>query len=128
MLLYYTPVLSGKIAILAEDESRHCVKVLRKKVGDTIHLTNGKGTLCEARIAKADSDSCEVDIIEEHLEYGKRDFHLHIAIAPTKNNSRFEWFLEKATEIGVEEITPIICDNSEKKSLNMERLARFPVP
>lgn len=125
MLLYYTPILSENTTVLSKEESNHCVKVLRKKSGEAIHITDGKGTLCEARIVRADKDSCEVDIIERVEDYGARDFHLHIAIAPTKNNARFEWFVEKATEIGIDEMTPIICENSERETLNKERLEKL---
>ncbi len=125
MLLYYTPDLSQTTAVLSTEESHHCVKVLRKKAGDTIHITDGKGTLCKARIVRADRESCGVEVIDSKTDYGKRDFHLHIAIAPTKNNTRFEWFLEKATEIGIDEISPIICVNSERETINRERIEKL---
>ena len=127
MLLYYTPNLAENTAVLSKEESHHCVKVLRKKAGDTIHVTDGKGTLCEARIVRADREACEVIIINAERDYGKSKIHLHIAIAPTKNNARFEWFLEKATEIGINEISPIICKNSERETLNSERLEKLLV-
>ena len=107
--------------VFDKDESRHLVKVLRKKEGDTVFITNGKGDLFQGEITLANEKKCTVQIIN-HQHYKKnRDFCLHIAIAPTKLNDRYEWFLEKAVEIGIDEITPIICDHSERKIVKIER-------
>ncbi len=103
-----------------KDESRHIVKVLRKKIGDRFHITNGKGELFEVTLLVADPKKCQVDILRtEHTP--KPAYRLHMAVAPTKMNERYEWFLEKATEIGVHEITPIICQRSERKTIKQER-------
>lgn len=125
MHLFYTPDLSGKIYTLNESESKHCIKVLRLSVNDQVQLIDGKGGFYTAQISEANPKRCSVEIIKEVKEFGKRNHYLHIAIAPTKNNDRFEWFLEKATEIGIDEITPIICEHSERKVIKPERLEKI---
>lgn len=102
-------------------ESKHIVRVLRKKEGDVLTITNGNGSLFKAKITIASDKKCMVTILSAIAEEKPWSYHLHIAIAPTKNNDRFEWFLEKATEIGIDEITPIICDHSERKVYKTER-------
>ena len=126
MQLFYNPNISENDSVFSfdKDESRHIVKVLRKKSGDQLHITNGKGWLFEAELISADAKHCSVNITSKSLQ-PKRNFHLHLAVAPTKMNDRYEWFLEKATEIGIEEITPIICDNSERKVVKLERFERI---
>jgi 16S rRNA (uracil1498-N3)-methyltransferase len=106
-------------------ESKHMVRVLRKKEGDVIYITNGKGHLFTAKIALASDRKCSVNILKVEEKPKTWSYHLHIAIAPTKSNDRFEWFLEKATEIGIDEITPIICDHSERKVLKIERIQKI---
>ncbi len=122
MFLFYSPDISSGNYFLSGEESRHCIKVLRLKQGDTIHLTDGKGNLYETKIADANYKKCELEVLNVQKEVGKRDYKIHIAIAPTKNINRFEWFLEKATEIGIDMVTPLVCDHSERKSVNQERL------
>jgi 16S rRNA (uracil1498-N3)-methyltransferase len=107
-----------------KEESKHC-KVLRLKNGDTVYLTDGKGNMHKAEIVDNNYLCTKVKIVETTPEYIKRPFYLHIAIAPTKSPDRFEWFVEKATEIGVNEISPIICERSEKTHLKMERLEKI---
>jgi 16S rRNA (uracil1498-N3)-methyltransferase len=107
-----------------KDESRHIVKVLRKKTGDVLHITNGKGWLFEGKLILANIKNCSVNITSKALKE-KRSYNLHLAVAPTKINDRYEWFLEKATEIGVETITPIICDHSERKTVKTERFEKI---
>ena len=107
-----------------KEESRHVIKVLRKKDSDILHVTNGLGLLFETQITLASDNKCIVQV----LSIKKTDepkFRLHLAVAPTKMNDRFEWFLEKATEIGIQEITPIICDRSERKVINLERFEKI---
>jgi 16S rRNA (uracil1498-N3)-methyltransferase len=107
-----------------KEESKHIAKVLRKKEGDILFVTNGLGFLFKTEIAIASDSKCTVNIISfEKQEEPK--FHLHLAVAPTKMNDRYEWFLEKATEIGVQEITPIICDHSERKVIKTERFDKI---
>jgi 16S rRNA (uracil1498-N3)-methyltransferase len=98
--------------------------VLRLREGDLIHLTDGKGTLFEASILDARSRQVTANVISRQENYGRRSYHLHMAVAPTKNIDRFEWFLEKATEIGVDEITPLICEHSERRQLRTDRLEK----
>ncbi len=125
MQLFYTPNIQSSIYCFDKEESAHCVRVLRLKPGNEIHLTDGKGNLYLAKILNTDIKNCSVEIIETFAEYGKRDFNLHIAIAPTKNIERFEWFLEKSTEIGIDIITPLICEHSERKVVKSERLNKI---
>ncbi|MFP4041709.1 MAG: 16S rRNA (uracil(1498)-N(3))-methyltransferase [Bacteroidales bacterium] len=122
MQLFYAPDIDERIHILDEEESKHLIRVLRMTQGDVVFLTDGKGNFYEAQISKPDPKRCEVSIVKKSEEHERRDYYLHIGIAPTKNVKRFEWFLEKATEIGVDEITPIICEHSERKHLRQDRL------
>ena len=111
---------------LSEIESKHCVRVLRKKNGDKINITDGKGNLYECIILNANSKHCEFSI-NKTIQQNKISPPLHIAIAPTKNIDRFEFFLEKTTEIGIQEITPLLAFNSERKNLKQERLDKIIV-
>ncbi len=122
MQLFYAPDLKGELHTLEEQESKHIIRVLRMKTGDTIQLTDGVGRMCTGELINEDPRRCEVRIVKVQEEYGKRDYHVHIAIAPTKNINRLEWFLEKATEIGIDEISPIICQRSERKIVKIDRL------
>lgn len=108
-------------------ESRHIIKVLRKKEGDILHITNGKNYFFTAEVISANDKKCQVHIIEIKKEIPSRNYSVKIAIAPTKSNDRFEWFLEKATEIGIDEIQPIICKHSERKVLKIERLQKVVI-
>lgn len=124
MHLFYTPDISGNIYTLSEEESRHCQKVLRLKAGDTIHLADGVGTLYLARITDAGGRQVLIEIVDSWKEHGKRPYRVHLAVAPTKNIDRFEWFLEKATEIGIDEVTPLLCEHSERKVIRTDRLEK----
>ena len=126
MQLFYNPNISENDTTFNfdKDESRHIVKVLRKTLGDQIHITNGNGWLFKAELTLADIKHCLVKIISKTLQ-PKRKYGLHLAVAPTKMNDRYEWFIEKATEIGIDEITPIICDNSERKVIKLERFEKI---
>jgi len=125
MQLFYAPDISGNTYTLNEEESKHCIRVLRLTVGDEITLIDGKGGLFKTRIANPEPKRCMVEVYESTFEFEKRNHYLHIAIAPTKNIERFEWFLEKATEIGIDEITPLLCEHSERKVVNNERLEKI---
>ncbi len=127
MHLFYTPDIRENEYTLSETESKHCVRVLRLGISDSIILIDGAGGWYEAVIVDANPKRCKVEIKKHLKEYEKRDQYLHIAIAPTKNIDRFEWFLEKATEIGIDEITPILCDHSERKIIKDERLEKVIV-
>ncbi len=125
MQLFYNSSLESNIDsfFFSTEESKHICKVLRKKEGDFLHITNGKGFLFKAELLVADPRKCHAQIIEK-TESKPRPYRLHMVVAPTKMNDRFEWFLEKATEIGVDEITPILCDRSERKVIKLERMQR----
>ena len=110
---------------LGSEESFHCIKVLRMRTGETLHLTDGIGNLYEGQILAQDIKSCPVMLTSVTPDYGKRPFRLHLAVAPTKNIARFEWFLEKATEIGIDEITPLICEHSERVQIRIDRLQKI---
>ena len=107
-----------------KDESRHIAKVLRKQTGDVLSITNGNGWLFKGELVATDPKQCQIQIISKSKE-PKRNYELHLAVAPTKMNERYEWFLEKATEIGFDSITPIICDHSERKLIKTERFERI---
>jgi 16S rRNA (uracil1498-N3)-methyltransferase len=124
MNLFYTPYFKDGFYQLPEAESKHVVRVLRMTTGDPIFLTDGIGNLIEAAIVDADPKKCVVKAGGIIHEYQKRPFYLHIAIAPTKNIERFEWFLEKSTEIGIDVITPLICNHSERTKINSDRLQK----
>jgi len=126
MQLFYNPSIDKTTESFSFDkeESKHIVKVLRKKDSDILFVTNGSGLLFKTEITLASDSKCSVRILEiEKAEAPKQK--LHLAVAPTKMNDRYEWFLEKATEIGIHEITPIICDRSERKIINTERFEKI---
>ncbi|MEE9361083.1 MAG: 16S rRNA (uracil(1498)-N(3))-methyltransferase [Cellulophaga sp.] len=125
MQLFYYPNLDNSISqfIFSEEESKHIVKVLRKTEGDILFITNGKGYFFDAKILIANHKRCKMEVISSKKKHAKRHW-LHMVIAPTKLNDRYEWFLEKATEIGIDEITPIICEHSERKVIKIDRLKK----
>lgn len=125
MHLFYCPDFEGPQYQLSREESKHCVRVLRLQGGDQIYITDGIGNLYRCEISIASQSGVHVDVLEHFSEYGKRNYHLHMAVAPTKNNDRFEWYLEKATEFGIDEITPILCQHSERKVIKTERMERI---
>ena len=127
MQLFYVPNISGAEVILDETESKHAIRVLRLQNGNRVQVVDGKGGFYLAEIVDANPKKCRLSIVNSTLEFGKRNFHLHIAIAPTKNIDRVEWFLEKATEIGIDEITPLLTSHSERKTINPERLEKILV-
>ena len=122
MHIFYTPDISSKEYTLNEEESKHCMRVLRLSKGSIITLIDGRGGLHTAEITSEHKKNVSVTVTDSILEYQKREYYLHIAVAPTKNIDRLEWFLEKATEIGIDEITPIISDRSERKVVKEDRL------
>jgi len=128
MQLFYNPDISAatETFIFDKEESRHIIKVLRKTTGDKVYVTNGLGSLFKTEIAIASDSKCAVKIIGEQKSE-PLGFHLHLAVAPTKMNDRYEWFLEKATEIGISEITPLICDRSERTQVKIERFEKILV-
>lgn len=125
MQIFYTPDISGLEYFLSEKESKHAVRVLRMKMNDEILMIDGKGTFFKAIVADPHPKRCKVIVQETIPNFEKRNYRLHIAISPLKNPDRFEWFLEKVTEIGIDEITPLLCERSEKKNINPERCNRI---
>jgi 16S rRNA (uracil1498-N3)-methyltransferase len=122
MHLFYHPHIVNELFEFPAEESKHCVRVLRLKKGEIVHLADGKGTLFETQIVDDNPKKCRLQVTQTIEGYGKRDYTIHLAVAPTKNINRFEWFLEKATEMGIDRITPIICDHSERRNINHDRL------
>ncbi|RDC63257.1 16S rRNA (uracil(1498)-N(3))-methyltransferase [Adhaeribacter pallidiroseus] len=127
MHLFFTPDLNSETYTLNEDESKHSIRVLRLSQGDTINLVDGKGGLYTAVITDANPKKCALQIVNHVPNFGKRPFYVHIAVAPTKNLDRMEWFVEKAVEIGIDEISFLCCDHSERKNLNTERLQKIAI-
>ncbi len=127
MHLFYTPdiIATQSHYQLSEEESKHCIRVLRLEQGDTVQLIDGKGGLYKALIFEAHPKRTLLQITSVIQKYGERNHYLHIAVAPTKNTERLEWFLEKATEIGIDEISLIICQRSERKDAKEERLTKI---
>ena len=124
--MFYCPDILHSFT-LSEEESQHAVRVLRLQAGDELEVVDGAGGYYLAVVTNPHPKHCEFQIKETITEYGKRDYRLHIAIAPTKNIERLEWFIEKCTEIGVDEITPILCRFSERKIIKPERLEKIIV-
>ena len=124
MYLFYCPDID-KQQTLSEEESAHCVRVLRYTTGDEILITDGRGTTYTARITNPHPKHCDFEIISREKQEKHHAFHLHIAIAPTKNIERMEWAIEKCVEIGVDEITPLLCRFSERKQLRTDRLEKI---
>lgn len=122
MQLFYEPQFDNKTQCIQVNpvESRHIAKVLRKSIGDAVLITNGKGVLAEGILKSNHPKKCEIEVINMKEKEASKQ-HLHIAIAPTKSNDRLEWFLEKATEIGIQEITPLLCEHSERRNIKQER-------
>ena len=111
----------GKYYQLSEEDSKHIIRVLRLKLEDQLYLTDGKGFFYRTKIVDDHPKHCKVEIRETIKKHKAREVYIHIAIAPTKNIDRFEWFIEKATEIGIDEITPILCERSERKTIRLDR-------
>lgn len=122
MQIFYAPDITGDKYTLDENESKHIIRVLRMKQGTGVRLIDGKGNLYEGIIDNPDQKQCTISVTGIIKNFEKRSYHLHIAISPLKNPDRFEWFIEKSVEIGVDEITPIICRNTEKQSIKKERI------
>jgi len=122
MQIFYAPDLTGDLYKLDEKESRHCIKALRMTKGTPVKLIDGKGSLFEGVINNPDPRGCIISITGIVSDFEKRNYKLHLAISPLKNPDRLEWFIEKSVEIGVDEITPMICHNTEKTGFKEERI------
>ena len=124
MQLFYQPNLPNGDTFLSSEESLHCFKVLRKKVGDVIQITDGAGYLYDVLLSNVHSKKCEFEVLEKTF-MGERGYYVHIGISPTKSIDRLEWFVEKATEIGIDEITLVKTKNTERKVVNIDRLKKL---
>jgi 16S rRNA (uracil1498-N3)-methyltransferase len=131
MHVFYDPQIgnpeAGEQITLNPDESRHCVKVLRLPEGSVVQVVNGYGGSFSAEIIAADPRATVLKLLSAVVAFQRRSHYLHIAVAPTKNIERMEWFLEKATEVGIDEVTPVICERSERKDVKMERLIKVMI-
>jgi len=127
MHLFYTPDLQDNTYRLSEEESKHCVRVLRLTEGESLFLIDGKGLFCEAVIINANPKACLLQVRDKKSNYGKRDYQLIIGVSPTKNIDRYEWFLEKATEIGIDAVIPLLSRYSERKEIKPERLEKVMI-
>ncbi len=127
MNVFYFPDLSSDIITLEEDESKHAVRVLRLKNGDTVQLVDGKGTRATAEVSDDHPKRCTLQVTERKVETTGRNFRLHIAIAPTKNVDRLEWFVEKAVETGIDVISLLSCEHSERLTVKLQRLEKVAV-
>lgn len=124
--IFFTPDILSNVELPLE-EGQHCIKVLRKKEGDEILLTDGKGFFYDAAIIQANPKHCIVDILNTIEQPKGWNFNLQIAFAPTKNIDRIEWFAEKATEIGIDGFMPILCKHSERKEIKPQRIEKILV-
>ncbi len=122
--IFYTPDILTNLELPSE-EAQHCIKVLRKKEGDEILLADGKGNFYDAEIIQANPKHCIVNIIKSVSQKKNWNFNLQIAFAPTKNMDRVEWFAEKATEIGIDHFSPILCQYSERKEIKLQRIEKI---
>jgi 16S rRNA (uracil1498-N3)-methyltransferase len=127
MQVFYTPDIDAASSIyyLNQDESKHCIRVLRLQAADRVQLIDGKGNFYIAAISNPNPKKTELQILSVEVDANKRNHYLHIAVAPTKNIERLEWFLEKATEIGIDEISLILCQRSERKEAKVDRLNKI---
>ena len=125
MELFYAYEVSGRFCRLDAEESAHCVRVLRHRTGDALEIIDGAGTLYHCRLTQADAKAAEAEILSEEADWNSHSYHLTIGCCPTKNNDRFEWFVEKATELGVDRIVPLIGERSERKVYKTERAGRI---
>ena len=125
MELFYAYEADGRLCRLDADESGHCVRVLRHRTGDEIHVIDGAGTMYRCRLADDDPRGAEAEVLEAFPGWGSHPYRLTLACCPTKNNERYEWFVEKATEVGVDRIVPVIGERSERKVYKTDRAARI---
>jgi len=127
MHLFYTPDINGEVHRLDEQESKHAIRVLRLQKGEEVVLVDGRGGWYEARVEDPGLKACVLSVVRKESREAEVPYELHIALSPTKNMDRFEWFLEKAVEIGITEITPLMCERTERKGVREDRLTRIMV-
>ena len=126
MELFYSNTINKDVITLDYIESNHCLKVLRKSIGDPVSIVNGEGTLYKGKIISSDKE-CKIKIEKIFNNYGKKDYYIHIGISPLKNNHRIEWFIEKSVEIGIDEISFIDCSRTIRKKINIDRLNKTAI-
>ena len=127
MELFYSRDIEGGICRLDKDESGHCVKVLRHRAGDEISVIDGCGTMYRCRITSDSPKGVEAMVVEETPDWGGHPYRLHMAVCPTKNNDRYEWFVEKACEMGLDEVSPVIGEHSERRVFKTARVEKILV-
>ena len=125
MEVFYSPEIKNGVCVLPEEESAHCVRVLRHREGDEIFVIDGLGTLYTCRLTDASPKAAVAQVLREEPDWGAHPYFLEMAVCPTKNNDRYEWFAEKATELGLDVIAPVIGDHSERKVFKSDRLRRI---
>ena len=126
MDFFYSNIIKNNIIVLDSVESNHCLKVLRKSIGDIINVVDGKGTLFKCKII-SNNKNCKVEIKKIAKNYNKKNYYIHIGISPLKNHNRIEWFIEKSVEIGIDEISFIGCTRTIRKKINIDRLHRTAI-
>jgi len=122
MQIFYVPDIKGNSCVLDENESRHAIRVLRMMNGDRLKIVDGRGNLYEGTVTDPEQSACKVKITGVTRDFEKRGYRLHLAVSPVKNQERFEWFVEKSVEFGIDEITPLICRNTEKPGIKKDRI------
>lgn len=125
MELFYSSDIDGTLINLDSEESGHCVKVLRHRAGDEVNIIDGQGNLYRCTLLQADPRAAVAQVLEKTAGFGSHPYRLTMAVCPTKNTDRFEWFAEKATEVGLDAIIPVIGDHSERKVFKTERVRRL---
>ena len=127
MDFFFSNDINNQTIILDNYESRHCIKVMRHKVGDLIKIVDGLGNLYSGNLVSFNKNSCAIQINDKTENYKKRNQHIHIGISPIKNQDRLEWFIEKSVEIGIDEITLIDCDRTLRKKIKIDRLNKIAI-
>ena len=127
MELFFSDNINNDIIILDSQESRHCIKVLRKSVGDSVNVIDGIGNFYKGELVLISKKSCQIKINEVINDYGRKKYYIHIAISPIKNHDRLEWFIEKSVEIGIDEISFIQCERTIRKNIKLERINRIAI-
>ncbi len=122
--IFYSADISESIVHLNEEESGHCIRVLRHRMGDEVFVMDGRGTMLRCQIEEPSPKGCTLKILDSQKDYGRRPYRLILAVCPTKNIDRYEWMAEKATEIGVDEIVPLIGERSERRVFRKDRVER----
>ena len=126
-LFYSNNINKDGLIILDSIESKHCIKVLRKSIGDQVNVVDGIGTLYTGVVELDNPRECHIKILDSIKKYDKRDYYIHIAISPIKNNSRIEWFVEKSVELGIDEISFIDCDRTLRHTVKIDRILKTAI-